>query len=827
MSTTRLSFLALIGLIALLGQQGGAQVSLTVDTDKVVARIDPKVYGQFYELIYHSGNGGLWGDMIFNRSFEESSGSGQWSVSGGVLANAAAPAPGARIDFGDVAWKDCEFSFDARLEELGQLTVYVGVGEAQRSLGGAFGAPAPSPEGNGKLRVVRTRGRGMFGGAPPGAGGGPQAPGAPSAPPQAGPGGRGGIPEQGLGVDADLAPQAWHTVRVRAEGNHIRWWLDGKQVGDATETDQPPLQGRVGIAVTNARAQFRALKVTSLDGKPLFQGMPSPARHWSLYGNGAVAADTDRPLNSQISLHLTGSDGESGLVQRALRLTRNDRLRGSLWVRGNAPQGLVVRFLDGDKVLVERALPQPAAEWKEYPIDFTPGATLNNAGIQVGVKGKADVWLDQVSLMAESSRATGGFRPDLLKAFADIRPPIVRWPGGSFTGNYRWKDGIGPQSKRGVFPSSMWDDRDANNLGTDEFIQLCRRIGAEPLIVFNIGFRDARNLDRAAYVQEALDWMEYCNGPATSQWGKVRAANGHPEPYNVKYWEIGNETWGMGPDAYVQAVKDFAPAMRQKYPSVKIAACGGSGTAAGNQRNWDETLLKGDVTKLYDYLSIHHYENADRYNEGVQDFDKHFAYLADLIRASQNPKIRLYVSEWNVREGSDWRSGLYAGGLLNTFEQHADVVEIGGPALFMRHQTARNWDNAFINFDQTGWFPGPNYVVMKLWYDNYAPNLLGVSGDVKGAYITATKSEKGDKVVLKAVNPSSQAAQVRVELRGSVKPSRAAMQLVAPGSLSVRNSLEQPAAVSPKPAQASLQGNAVSFTLPPLSAGVVTIDVGR
>ena len=819
MSWSRLNLLALVCAAALLGQ-----VSLTVNPDKVAGRIDPKIYGQFYELIYHSGNGGLWGDMIFNRSFDEFDGSGQWIVSGGVLSCTAAPAPGARINFGDIAWKDREFSFDARLEELGQLTVYLGVTEAQRAFGGPA-APVPGPEAPGRLRVVRVRGRGF---APPSAAAQPgRGPGAAGAPPDAARGGRGGIPEQGLGVDADLAPGAWHSFRVRSEGNRIRWWLDGKLVGDVTETDQPALQGRVGIAVANARARFRNLRVVSPDGSALMQALPAPARHWSFYGNGAVEADPRQPLNSQISLHLTGSEGESGVIQGALRLTRNDRVRGSFWARGTAPQGMVVRFLDGEKILAERAVPQPAAEWKEYLIDYTPAVTLNNAAIQVGAKGKADVWLDQVSLMAESSRATGGFRPDLLKAFADLKPPIVRWPGGSFIGNYRWKDGIGPQSKRGIYPLSIWDDRDANNLGTDEFIALCRRLGTEPLLVVNIGHRDNRNLERKAYIQEVLDLMEYCNGPATSQWGKVRAANGHPEPYNVKYWEISNETWSMGPDAYAQAVRDFIPPMRQKYPDIKIAICGGSGTAAGNQRNWDETMLAGDLPKLYDYLSIHHYENADRYREGVDDFDKHFVYLRDLIRKSQNPKVTLYVSEWNVREGSDWRCGLYAGGLLNVFERRSDVVEIGGPALFMRHQNARNWDNAFINFDQTGWFPAPNYVIMKLWSDNFAPNLLAATGEAGNVNLTATKSEKGDKIILKAVNPSGEAAQVRVDLAGSVRPLRAGMQLVAPGSLSARNSLEQPGAVGPRPAQATLQGNTVSFSLPPLSAALVSVEVAR
>jgi alpha-N-arabinofuranosidase len=145
----------------------------------------------------------------------------------------------------------------------------------------------------------------------------------------------------------------------------------------------------------------------------------------------------------------------------------------------------------------------------------------------------------------------------------------------------------------------------------------------------------------------------------------------------------------------------------------------------------------------------------------------------------------------------------------------------------MRHVSAPRWDNALINFDQTGWFPAPNYVVMKLWHDNFAPNLLAAAGDAKGVNFTATKSEKGDKVYLKAVNPGKNAATMKVEMTGGVKLRSAAMQIVAPGTLNSRNSLEHPAAVAPKPAQASLQANTVIFTLPPISAGVVTLDAVR
>ena len=271
-------------------------------------------------------------------------------------------------------------------------------------------------------------------------------------------------------------------------------------------------------------------------------------------------------------------------------------------------------------------------------MELKPTASSENAGLQVGVRGPGKVWLDQVSLMPESWRQAGGCRPDLLQAIAGLRPPVIRWPGGCFASPYRWKDGIGPQHQRGPHPKNMWDDKEVNSFGTDEFIAMCRRVGAEPLIVINIGTpqwnRDVLDND---FLQEALDWIEYCNGPADSKWGKVRAANGHPEPYRVKYWEIDNETWGQGAETYAEWVNRFAPAMHKADPSIKLAACGSAGYGdGGNGLPWNRVLIERCADQI-DYLSIHHYENPDRYADGPRAYEQFFRKTGDLIAASKNP----------------------------------------------------------------------------------------------------------------------------------------------------------------------------------------------
>jgi alpha-N-arabinofuranosidase len=165
---------------------------------------------------------------------------------------------------------------------------------------------------------------------------------------------------------------------------------------------------------------------------------------------------------------------------------------------------------------------------------------------------------------------------------------------------------------------------------------------------------------------------------------------------------------------------------------------------------------------------------------------------------------------------------LYCGGLLNAFERCGDVLEIGGPALFLRHVSASAWDNAFVNFDHRTWFPAPNYVVMKLWREHYAPQRIALDGPAKPLNAVATKSEDGKTLYVKAVNPADEAVRVQLTLNNDT-PGKTSLQLVAPGDLAARNTLEARDAVRPQPAVVQQDGGTLRFTLPPISCGVVEI----
>jgi len=191
-----------------------------------------------------------------------------------------------------------------------------------------------------------------------------------------------------------------------------------------------------------------------------------------------------------------------------------------------------------------------------------------------------------------------GLRKDVVEALHRIGPPVIRWPGGCFADAYHWKDGIGPADSRSRRPNIWWGGEDSNEFGTDEFLRFCKSVGAESYICMNMG---------SGSPEEAVSWLEYCNYAGNSSYAKQRAENGHPEPYGVKFWGVGNENWGCGgffdPVSYAWEYRRFAAYLKRIEPSIQLIACGHT------SRDWNlkfmETLR--DHLFLIDHLSIHYY----------------------------------------------------------------------------------------------------------------------------------------------------------------------------------------------------------------------------
>src|SRR4051794_40998517 len=172
------------------------------------------------------------------------------------------------------------------------------------------------------------------------------------------------------------------------------------------------------------------------------------ARHWKFYGEGNGFRATDHPLNSASSQGIVSKGPEAGVAQSHFCIRKGETYHGILWARGTARDGLVVRLQQDGTPVEEVRLAAPTDEWRQYTFEFRPRAAGADATLQVGVRGTGTIELDQVRLTPQAALEDGGFRPDLLRAIAALKPPLIRWPGGTFAEHYRWKDAIGPQPRR-------------------------------------------------------------------------------------------------------------------------------------------------------------------------------------------------------------------------------------------------------------------------------------------------------------------------------------------------------------------------------------------
>ena len=608
--------------------------------------------------------------------------------------------------------------------------------------------------------------------------------------------------------------QQWHKLRIESRDSKVTVFWDGKEVLTYDGLERAD-RNFVTFWVNYTEATYRNIRLTATDGKVLFKGtpgdvkIPAVAQQWTAFGEGGkYRLIKDDAVNMRYSQEITAGKTETGIFQGPQNIIAGEKYIGSIYAKGKGELIVGLRNANGQFV-ARKSLGKVGKEWQKYAFTLEPQISCDG-DFAIVVKGGA-VQVDMATMTTQTGKNLGGFRPDILKAVKELHPTCLRWPGGGYVAQYDWKWGIGPQENRERWAHWMWMDYDQNCFGTDEFIRFCREVNSEPVIVVSVKFeRPADEYD--SILQDAVNWVRYCNAPATDEWGAKRAANGHPEPYNVKYWEIDNEMWEMGIDRYEKCVRDFSTAMRKIDPSIKIIACGGF--------QEDEQFIKRSGN-YFDYLSLHHYEQQGGYATGPARLGQQYDRYAQMIADGPNPNIKLFISEWNLNS-IDWRTGLFAGGFLNMCEAR-DVVAMGAAALFLRRTDSPDWNNAFINFDYKDLFKAPNCQVTELWYDHFSKYRLAYSGETGNLSVSTTMMENGSGVIVKVVNPTDNPATLRIKGDWTgVKSTQ--FEYYAPGSLTVANSMENKNAVALKQSTAKTEGNDVVLAVPALSAGVLTIN---
>jgi alpha-N-arabinofuranosidase len=534
-------------------------------------------------------------------------------------------------------------------------------------------------------------------------------------------------------------------------------------------------------------------------------------------GGGVEIADVEFK-NGKKSVRLRVQGGRAGIRQGRLFVDAGYEYDGSLWARredGSAQLMLRVVSSQG-KPIASAPLALNGSEWQEIRFSFTSAVRDTEATVEIAATGIGTLLLDFVSMMRADVRRDGMLRPDLLQALRNLAPPFIRWPGGSFASTYRWKDGIGPRVSRRYHPNMIWGGySDYYGFGTDEFLGLCRKLKTEPLIVL-----PAPDVE-PEQVQYAMDWVHYVNDPATTEWGRLRASNGHPEPYGVRYFQIDNEPMNNGftPERYAEVVNTYGSRLRTVAPQARIVACG---QKRSNDMSWSQKVIDA-AGKNFDVLGVHNYEyEPENFETGLRRIREYLMRLRDYIRASAHPNLEISVLEWGLARTYDWRAGLHAAGSLILYEELGPGLTMSCPALLMRNTTDDPTWRALIYHDHVTWFPGSAYVVEKLFRQHYAERRLastsGVYRDIPDREVffrqistmipqgwtpgtvdaIVTASADGRRIVIKAVNYGAQRNTLLVRFQGGNVPEKAQARLYAlSAGLMDSASLEHPEAISP------------------------------
>jgi alpha-L-arabinofuranosidase len=355
---------------------------------------------------------------------------------------------------------------------------------------------------------------------------------------------------------------------------------------DASKTSEPitPLifGGYMEPATTRVWAEMLADRkfanpITNAPAPPVspffrrFAGEP-----WKPVGPEAIVVmDTSQPFVGAHSprAKLAGSEPR-GIQQGGLRIRGGKNYEGHVYLKGDPHTKVEVRLVWGTGASDSQTIPISSLSdgYQSFPLKFTPTANTENARLEIVGTGRDEFHIGTVSLMPADN--IQGFHAGMIKLYKEAGFKMAKWPGGNFVSAYDWYDGIGDRDKRPPRPQPMWGNRiEPNDVGIHEFITFCRLLGAEPYVAVNTGFGEAR---------VAAEEVEYCNGSTDTKLGKLRAENGHPEPFNIRLWCIGNEMYGAWQFGYMSLnqywVKHnyFVEAMKKVDPSIKVTSAAAS-----------------------------------------------------------------------------------------------------------------------------------------------------------------------------------------------------------------------------------------------------------
>lgn len=443
---------------------------------------------------------------------------------------------------------------------------------------------------------------------------------------------------------------------------------------------------------------------------------------------------------------------------------------------------------------------------------FTAGETTAHGALRIATHNKARI--AAVSLMPADN--VQGFRKDVIAQLKKLNAPIYRWPGGNFASGYDWRDGLGNPDKRPSSPNPAWTGVETNDVGIHEFMTFCKLVGTEPLVVANTGFGDP--------VSAAL-WVEYCNGPATSPMGALRAKNGSKKPFGVKWWGIGNEMYGdwqlghIPVSQYVLKHIQTVDRMRRVDPTIQTVGVGARGS-------WDDTMIPRTKDHMT-LLSQHHYwqERSDPMDHILQARST----VSDLARYSraklEGTKLKIAFDEYNYWYGPHvfgelgtryfQKDGLGIAAALHEMFRNSDVFEMALYAQTVNVIGAIKATRTTSFFESTG-------LVLALYRQAFGTLPVKVDGPSAMCDVAAAWTADRKTLTIAAINPTDAPAKVTLAIDGALPNGDVERFVIANDDPNAFNSAAKPNTIAiVRKAEPSFTP---TQTLPPFSATIWRIQ---
>jgi alpha-N-arabinofuranosidase len=482
--------------------------------------------------------------------------------------------------------------------------------------------------------------------------------------------------------------------------------------------------------------------------------------------------------------------------------------------------------------------------WKEYTASFKATATEPKAKLNIWFEGIGVIDIDMISLFPQDTwkQRPKGLRADLVQLLADMKPGFLRFPGGcivegrDLASRYQWKKTVGSIEDRELLINrwnTEFNHRPAPDyfqtfgLGFFEYFQLAEDIGASPLPILSCGMACQFNTAELVpmdqldpYIQDALDLIEFANGPTTSKWGKLRADMGHEAPFNMKFIGVGNEQWGPH---YIERFKVFNKAIKDKYPNIVIvSSVGPFPDGELFDYAWDE--LKELNAEIVDE---HYYKNPEWFLENSNRYDNYDRKGPKIFAGEYAAQSVATVSPDNK---NNWKCALSEAAFMTGLERNADVVHMASYAPLFAHVEGWQWTPDLIWFDNLRSYGTPNYHVQKLFANHKGTNVLSILSEKEkvngqnGLYASAVWDNNAKEIIIKLVNTSQQTLTTDLQLSGAKRlSSKGSIIELKSESIDSVNSLDNPTLISPQEKPLNVKGRNLKVSLPAHSLSVVKI----